>query len=315
MTAVRPPTDPAPDDPAPTDPARPAGPAPVAEPPWWARALLDALAAGRLPPALARAVHGRTTGPDADPRWRAWYHGLRAVERAAAGGPALSAGQRDTLRALVLGDVPTALPAAVKAPPARRSSLAFVAAGLAVCSAVLFVVVRPGPAGEVWSARGAGATVGVRARCVDPSTKTVRAEAEGGTTPAVKGSRLQCAPGDVVVLEATNLGEAERFVTIVVVGDDGAELVGPADGIAVGRGQVAAPLPHGVSLGDPGRRTLFALFWPRPPGDAARAVVDDLRRHGLDAGARALPRLPGGASEQARIDIDVTSSSREGAAP
>lgn len=315
MTAVRPPS---PANPPPTEPASsdPASRAPVADPPWWARALLDALAAGRLPPALARMVHARTTGPDADPRWRAWYHGLRAVERAAARGPALSAGQRDTLRALVLGDVAASLPMAAKGAPARRSSVALVAAGLAVCSAVLFVVVRPDPPGEVWSARGAGATVGVRARCVDPVTKLVRSEAEGGTTPAVKGSRLSCAPDDIVVLEATNLSDADRSVGIIVVGEDGAELVGDDQTFPlVARGQVAVPLPAGVALGEPGRRTLFVLFWRRPPGDAARAVVDELRRAGIDAGARALPRLPGAAAEQARIDIDVVAPAGSGAAP
>lgn len=297
MTAVRPP-----------DPTRPpdATAGVSGDPPWWARMLLDALAAGRLPVVIARAVHKRTTGASADPRWRAWYHSLRAVERAAAGQPALSAGQRDTLRALVLGDVPPATPA----PSARRPSLAFVVAGLAVASLVLFVVVRPTGSrvgDDVWTARGAPAAVGVRARCVEPSTRTVRSEAEGGTTPAVKGSRLTCAPGDIVIVDATNLGESGRFVSAVVLGEDGAEIAGGEHGsdIAVGPGQVGVPLPHGISLGEPGRRTLFALFFPRPTGDAVRSIVDELRRAGLDRGARALPRLPGEALEQARIDIDV----------
>jgi hypothetical protein len=240
-----------------------------------------------------------------DVRWRACYHALRSVERIASGSSGLSPNQRDTLRALILDDV-AAAPAA--ASPLSQGVLPMWLG--AATAAVLFVVIgQPSqPPSHDWAERGdGGVVVGVRARCIDPVNHAVRSLAEGGTTTAVQGGRLACRPNDVIALDATNLGDGDRFVAVVLFGKDGAEVVDDDAGrplfFPVPRGSVGLALPQGIELGDAGARTLFALFWSKPSEGAMRSLVDDLRRAGLEP--RGLAVLPGDAEAQARIDVDV----------
>ncbi|MBI1945470.1 MAG: hypothetical protein HYS27_07225 [Deltaproteobacteria bacterium] len=279
---------------------------PVPDLPWWSRALLDALAAGRLPTLLERAVHARALRI---PAWHRYYHQLRAVERAAAGNPALSAGQRDVVRRLVLD-------AAAPERTAHSRAPWLVGAAAVAAAAVLLVVTRPSD-DDAWTARGGGAALGVRVACADPYTKAVRAQAEAGVG-ALGPGRLSCRAGDVVLLSGTNLGDADRWLDAVLVGSEGAEVLRTTDdeaAFSLPRGSVARALPRGFELASPGRRALFVVFYARAAGDPLGGVVDGLSREGFDA--LGLARLPLRDVPQARVDIDVAAAdaSNPGAAP
>jgi hypothetical protein len=288
-------------------------------PSFAARFLLDALASGQLPSVHARAVHARAVDDDA---WRAYYHALRSVERACARThgdelPPVSVGQRETLRALILDGAEASSREAQK-PVAHASRVGVIGGALAVATLLVFVIVNPPKGDEAsddFQARGTGGAVGIRAVCVDPDTRVLRDEAEGGSGASAEGGRLACAAGDVLVAYATNLSAGEREVRLVVAAEDGARIVDDGTGASafpVAKGAVRAALPQGVSLGAPGRRTLFVLFAP-PTSSSKRsahdrelqAALDELKREGIDA--RGLPWLPVSAFEvQARIDVDVT---------
>ena len=205
------------------------------EPSWLARRLLPRLAEGSLPPLLARVAHRRAL---TDPEWRAYYDQLRATARAARGSPSLTDAQRRLLTELIIADAPVA--------ETRSSALRLtLTGGLAVACMLVFLVLPRGE--EVWHARGGGAVVGIRVRCVDAVTHVVSGEAEGGQGSArVMRTLLRCDAHHVLVVDATNLGPAPRELVLVLASREGIGAV--ASTITVPSGGVRVLVPEGIEL-------------------------------------------------------------------
>lgn len=277
------------------------------------RWILARLLAGKLPAPLARRARRRL---DDDEGWAAYYDEQRKLERALEAGAPLSANQRAGIRAAVLGELADAGADEVAHAPRRWRWVGASAAGLAATAALLVVFFGPlaqAPGDERWQPRGSDATVGVKARCVDPASGRVLAEAAAGNKAPLKAPALTCPRSAAVALAATNTGE--RGLHYAVVG------IGPAGDVRYlepfARDASAATVPAGTvddlpevaaTLADlpaEERLALFVVFRDAP--FSVRELADAAaraRRAGVSL--RALSRLPLDSVVQARIDLTLS---------
>ncbi|MDP2340763.1 MAG: hypothetical protein Q8O67_07390 [Deltaproteobacteria bacterium] len=261
------------------------------------RLLTDVLLDGRAPPWVLAFLHRRMLG---DAVWRAHYHAVRSVERAAAG-TEFSAGQSALVERMLLDQlVPERK---------RRRRLAPLVAFAGVAAAVALLVVVPGSSVdsiEGWTGRGpagdGGDLRGVRVRCVDRAVPRVLAEAEAA--PGVRQGGLVCPRGALLSFSVTNRSNAAGYVFVVGLSPAG-ELRWYAPFV---EGASSTPMPAGVvdellptaadtsAMPQDGRVTLHALFSKAPlSGVEVARRIRGATGHGVSVGA--LERLP--------IDDDV----------
>lgn len=266
-----------------------------------ARLLLPRLAAGALSPGWARVVMGWVRS---SPTLRAEYEALRAAERVLAGDRrAVSASQREMLRALILPE-----PAA---PP--RAAMPALSGARAAASLALFVVVKPAQVDDLAarSARMAEEPLGVKVSCVEANGARVIDTATGGARQS--GARLDCPKGSLLAFSTTNLAADARHLFVVGIAPSGE----PRWYAPFARDARAQPLAPGLvdqvlpvladtrAMPDDPRVSLFVLVSDRPFDGAL--VAEKLARSArggllLDR----VERLPVDVPWQARIDMSVS---------